>query len=273
MKKPQIFEYIDYRAFLKDMYTYRKKRDSFFSYRYFSRKAGFASPNFLKLVIDGQRNLSSTSILKIARGFGLNDNQRDFFENLVLMNQAQEHNERNHYYQKMISARGYKKIHKIAKDSYAYFSKWYYPVIREILGFGIKDISPEQIASLLRPSITANEAQAAMNLLVRLKLIRKNKEDIWEPAHPDISTGPEVKSLVVTNFHREMLKLATASIDNIPALERDISALTLSINRERFPELKSRIIAFRKELLEMTGQEQKPDQVVQVNIQLFPMSK
>ena len=112
MKKPLVFEYLDYRIFLKDMYAYRKKRDQYFSYRQFSGKAGFASPNFLKLVIDGQRNLSPASILKIAKGFNLKGTQRDFFENLVLMNQAQEHEQRNYYYQKMISIGGFKKVHK-----------------------------------------------------------------------------------------------------------------------------------------------------------------
>jgi uncharacterized protein (TIGR02147 family) len=110
-------------------------------------------------------------------------------------------------------------------------------------------------------------------LLNRLNLVQKNAHGMWEQTYQDISTGPEVRSLVITNFHKEMLRLADASIDNVSAQERDISALTLSINRKNFPELKSRIVAFRKELLELTGHDQKPDQVVQVNIQVFPLSK
>ena len=189
--------------------------------------------------------MSHTSILKIARGFGLKGNERDFFENLVFMNQAGEHEERNHYYQKMISAKGYKIIHKIAQDSYAYFSKWYYPVIREILRFQIDKLTAEKIASLLRPRITVAEARAAVKLLARLDLIRKNGNGIWEQTDQDITTSPEVRSLVVTNFHKEMLQLADAAMDDVPARDRDISALTLSLSRESFPELKSRIIAFR----------------------------
>ena len=162
MKKPLVFEYLDYRSFLKDMYAYRKRRDRVFSYRYFSGKAGFASPNFLKLVIDGQRNLSHTSMLKSAKGFGLKGNEREFFENLVFMNQAGEHEERNYYYQKMMSAKDFKKIHKIAKDSYAYFSKWYYPVIREIIRFQIDKLTAQKIASLLKPKISVAEAREAM---------------------------------------------------------------------------------------------------------------
>jgi len=273
MKKPLVFEYLDYRSFLKDMYAYRKQQDKYFSYRFFSGKAGFASPNFLKLVIDGQRNLSHTSILKIAKGFAIKGSQRDFFENLVLMNQASEHEQRNHYYQKMMSISGYRKIHKIAKSQYEYFSKWYYPVIREIMRFNIDDLSADQVARRLNPKITAAEAKSAITLLARLNFIRKNAHGKWEQADKDISTGAEVRSLVITNFHKEMLRLAQNAIDHVPAEDRDISALTLSIKRENFSQLKSRIIAFRKELLELAGNDQEPDQAVQVNIQLFPLSK
>ena len=117
------------------------------------------------------------------------------------------------------------------------------------------------------------EARGAIKLLSRLNLIQKNSNGVWEQTDQDLTTGPEVRSLVVSNFHKEMLQLAGASIDNVSAEDRDISALTLSISRESFPELKSRIIAFRKELLEMAGQDKNPDQVAQVNIQLFPLSK
>ncbi len=54
-----IFTYTDYRAFLHDAYTHAKATNPAFSYRYFAKKAGFSSPNFLKLVIDGVYNLIS----------------------------------------------------------------------------------------------------------------------------------------------------------------------------------------------------------------------
>jgi uncharacterized protein (TIGR02147 family) len=56
-------------------------------------------------------------------------------------------------------------------------------------------------------------------------------------------------------------------------MRRDISALTLSIRRENFSELKSRIISFRKELMELASGEENTDWVVQINIQLFPLTE
>ena len=50
MDRPSVYDYLDYRSYLADMFHYRKHKAGRFSYRYFSGKAGFASPNFLKLV-------------------------------------------------------------------------------------------------------------------------------------------------------------------------------------------------------------------------------
>lgn len=76
MGQPVVYDYLDFRAFLKDLFVYNKERRGNFSYRFFSRQAGFASPNFLKLVTNGQRNLTNTSIAKIAKGFKLKKQER-----------------------------------------------------------------------------------------------------------------------------------------------------------------------------------------------------
>lgn len=273
MNRPSVYDYLDYRSYLADMFHYRKADASYYSYRYFSNKAGFASPNFLQLVINGKRNLTNASIAKVAKGFGLKKKEREFFEFLVFMNQATAHDEKNHYYRKMISIVGNNNIGTIAKDQYDYLSKWYYPAIREILPVEAGVVSPEQIAAKLNPKITVKQAEAALKLLEKLKLIRKSPDGSWEQARRDISTGPEVKSMAVGNFHREMIQLAVESIDRFSSSHRDVSGLTLSIRRESIPELKARIISFRKELMELAGVDENPDMVVQINIQLFPLTK
>lgn len=272
MERPIIYDYLDYRNFLKDMFQFRKIKDRYFSYRYFSNRSGFSSPNFLKLVMEDLRNLTVTSIAKVAKGFGLKKQEREFFENLVLMNQSNSHDEKNHYYKKMISVKGYADAHKIDKASFTYFSKWYYPVIREIIILHKDHDTPEKIANLLNPKISVKEAERAIKLLEDLQLIRKSKTGKWEQCSSVVSTGPEVKSLIVGNFHREMIKLASESIDRHPSEKRDISAITLGINKDKIAEIKSRIAAFRKELLNYACDNENPDQVMQINIQAFPLT-
>ena len=270
--RPNIYDYMDYRAFLNDMFRFRKQKDRYFSYRYFSGKAGFSSPNFLKLVIDGKRNLTNTSIAKVAKGFGFSKQERESFETLVFLNQAKDHEEKNYYLKKVMSIKGYNNVRKIEKKSYEYFSKWYNLAIREIVMFGGRNFTSEQIAAALNPKITPREADKAINLLLELGLIKKDKDGLWEQSDPALSTGPEVQSLAIANLHREMLKLASESLERYPANERDITALTLRVNSGGMEELKRRITQFRKELLESALVEEDTDQVIQINIQAFPLT-
>lgn len=272
-EKPNIFDYLDYRSFLCDTFNYKKQKNHHFSYRVFAGKAGFSSPNFLKLVITGQRNLTNESIGKIAKGFNLNKQEREFFENLVFLNQASSYDEKDHYYNKMMSINGYLKSHKLDKSSYIYFSKWYYPAIREIAGFKDRNITPEEIAKLLSPSITVKEVEKALKLLQELGLLRKDKDGLWEQPDKIVMTEPEVKSLVIANYHKEMMKMGMEAIELYPSHERDISAVILSVKKGRIKELKERIIAFRKELLKLACEDEESDQVIQINFQAFPLTK
>ena len=70
------------------------------------------------------------------------------------------------------------------------------------------------------------------------------------------------------------MKRATESMELIPAAGRDISSLTLCLGPSGIEGLKTRIQAFRRELLEFAEAEDDKtrEQVVQVNLQLFPLS-
>lgn len=273
MATPLIFNYLDYRSYLRDMFEHHKRKDKKFSFRYFAHKSGFASPNFIQLVFDGKRNLSLESLSKIAKGFGLKKKEREFFEILVFMNQAKTHDDKNHYYQKLMAIKGPSGVHHLDKASYDYFSRWYYPVIREVIRFKGGALDEPEIARRLTPPISLSQTAKALEVLTALNLIRKNENGLWEATDTAVTTGPEVESLVIANFHREMLAMAKEAIERFPREKRDISALTLSINETSILELKKRIALFRKELLQFACSEKESNQVVQINFQLFPLTE
>ncbi len=273
MNRPSVFEYSDYRAFLREMFQYKKETTPGYSHRYFARMAGFASPNFLKLVIDGQRSLTSASISQVAKGFKLKKPEREFFENLVYMNQTEDLAEKDHYYRKMIAIRPRDGIKKIDQAQYDYFSRWYLPVIRELAMFGDRSQTVEEIAGRLDPPVRVKDVETALDRLMQLGLIRKDAQGRWEQTDTLLSTGSEVKSVLIANFHREMIRMADTAIERFPAAKRDITALTLSIGKNRLPELKQKIAEFRQEILKSFAEDADPDQVIQINIQVFPVTR
>ncbi|MFW6241358.1 MAG: TIGR02147 family protein, partial [Thermodesulfobacteriota bacterium] len=71
----------------------------------------------------------------------------------------------------------------------------------------------------------------------------------------------------------EMIRLASESMERFPSEERDITALVLSVRPDRMGEIKQKTAEFRKALLEIATETEDPDQVVQVNIQVFPLTR
>jgi uncharacterized protein (TIGR02147 family) len=172
VQAPNLFQYYDYRQFLKDFIEYKRITGTKYSYRYFSLKAGFSSTNFISLVVKGKRNLSSESIGKIAKGLKFNKQERSFFEDLVFMNQAASHEEKDHYYQKMLSSTPFSKLRMLGKSSYEYFSQWYNPVVRELVEIVPHPIDPQLIAALIMPRIKPSQVEASIELLKKLDLMR-----------------------------------------------------------------------------------------------------
>ena len=71
-----------------------------------------------------------------------------------------------------------------------------------------------------------------------------------------------------------MIDLGKESIDTIPATQRDISSLTFAVSHSMFEHIKEKLILFRRELLEWCEKNNdNPEYVCQLNLQLFPVSQ
>lgn len=268
-----IFEYMNYREFLRDAYAEKKEAHSFYSYRLFSQKAGFSSPNFLKLVIDGKRNLSKESAFKFAKGLNLNIAESDYFENLVFFNQSKTLDSKNSYLARIMKYRRRTDPKKIEESEYAYYSAWYNPVVCELAtAIDFKD-NFAKLGEAVIPQISGVQAKKSVKLLTTLNFIKKTETGLYAKCTATLTTGPIVRSIAVANYHKAMLQRAAESIERFPATQRDISSLTLRVSEKRYKEVIDRIRIFRKELLDTADVDGKPDKVVQINFQAFPLSK
>lgn len=266
-----VFNYQDYRKFLKDWYAHAKKSRRGVSFRTLSQKAGFASPNFFKLVMDGGRNLTEDSLSKFVVGLGLNKQEQDFFRNLVFFNQAASHDKKDFYYQKLIQSRKLGELKPIQKDQYDYYSTWYHPVVRELLQATPK-ASAQSIASRINPPLSEAQVEKSLLLLEQLGFIQKNAQGSWEQKEKLVTTGPESDSLVLLNYHQNLLGLIRERLPILPSDKRDISALTLGIKKENIPVLKKKIQEFRQEILKLVSGDAEPDAVYLLGLQFFPVT-
>lgn len=271
--KVNLFHYLDYREYLRDWYQEAKAKHSGFSYRAFAKKAGFQSPNFLQLVIEGKRNLTQASLSKVAKGLGLNKQEGEFFENLVWFTQAKTHGEKDRRYRDLLQSRKFSTVKPMEKEQYEFYSTWYHPVVRELVLSKEFDGTPEWLSSKIHPAITPQQAAKSLELLEKLQFLKKGKNGKYQQTSSVVSTGAEVKSLTLMNYHQGLLELSRDLLAELPPPDRDISAMTLGVAKDRLPQLKREIQEFRQRILKMVSLDNQPDEVVQLNVQLFPLTR
>lgn len=173
MALEHLYDYDDFRKFLNDYFEEQKKLRAAFSHRFFAAKAGFSSSSYCLNVIRGRFNLTPKSIEKIAKAMDFEPLQKDYFEALVQYNQAEQVEKRESAWEKIVQIRKRIEFTHITTREQAYFSKWYYPVIRELAVSSDWNGDFMKLARMLDPQITTDEARDAIKNLQEWGLLRK----------------------------------------------------------------------------------------------------
>jgi len=269
---PSVFDYTDYRRFLKAYYEYQKRKNPAFSYRYFALKTKVNSSGLLKNVIDGKRGLGRGLIVRYAEAMKLKKKEAEYFECLVDFNEARTVEEKRIFFERLLALRK-PEAHQVQASQFEVYSKWYYTAVRELIGMTPFRGDYAALARALDPAIRPDQAERAIRVLEEAQLIVKDAQGRYRQAQPLITTGPEVESVSVAHYQIACMDLAKEAIDRHDAARRDISTLTLSLSSEGFAMLKEEIVSFRKKLLSLERIFLAPDRVYQLNMQFFPLSK
>lgn len=267
-----VFEYQDLAAYLADVYAWKKSTTPSFSYRAFSRRIGVASPNHLKRVIDGERNLPDPMARTYARALGLTGEAATYFCDLARFCRAKTPADREQAWRAMMHSSRYREAHENDVRFAQYCAHWYLPAIRELAGCpGFRD-DPAWIAKQIVPAIRKDQAAEALDVLVGLELLVRTDEGLTR-GDAMVTTGAETRGVHIRQYHRAMLERAADAMELSPAAERDISAVTLCVSERRVAELKREIQDFRRRLMALAESDPHPDRVVQFNVQLFPLTR
>jgi uncharacterized protein (TIGR02147 family) len=268
-----IFNYLDYREFIEDYYEDKKAGNPHFSFQVFASMAGFGSKSFIKLVIDGKKNLSEKSVEQINRALKLTDKSFSYFKDLVQFNQASSLQLRNFYFERLLSYNKRNSAKVLLLHQYDFYTKWYHNTIRELACAVDFRGDFELLGKMVKPAISARKARQSVALLQKLGLIRRKTGGGYEQADTIITTGMEVRSLAVQNFHQQNLFIAGQSIETVPSSERDISCLVLGLSENGIQKVKGEIHKFQEKILEVARLEKNIRRVYHLNFQLFPTSE
>ncbi|NLD93226.1 MAG: TIGR02147 family protein [Fibrobacter sp.] len=270
-----IKKYLDYRDYLHDYYISKKEANAHFSLRYFGSKISI-DPSHLVKIFQHQRHIGNASIEKIIDHCGFNASEAEYFANLVRFNKAKTTHDSKLYYEKMLSVKGVG-AYALEKHQYEYYTKWYHSAILTFLDFYPFTNDYAALAAKLTPPITEYKARKSIELLHKLGLIKKRAENSdgkkgsWELTHKIITTGQ--RSLAVRSFQESTIELAKESLERHAPEKRNISTVTITVAEKNLDRVNEIITQARENILKLAFDEEHPDKVYQLNIQLFPLTQ
>ena len=265
-----IVEYSDFRQYMLDYYEERKRR-SVFSWREFSKIAGFTSSSYMKVVCDGKSKLSRIGVERTGAAMGLVGFEMEYFRAMVEFGQASTEEKKKAAYENMLAIAKVHKVRVLEGDLFEFYDSWQNPVVRELAPL-MPGATPGEIAKKCYPEISAAEVQQSLNFLTKAGLLKKAGDSSFVQAETSITGTPDATRLALRGMHRQMSKLATPALD-LPVEQRNFSGVTMGVSRESYERIVKVLDECRRQIIAIAADDKDIDQVYRLNLQLFPLSK
>lgn len=272
-ERPNIAGYDDYRVFLADFITHKQEHRAGFSYRRLARLAGIASPNFLRMVVLGQKNMTALLAATVAKALSLSTEEQACFVALVALERAAGEGERELARTALERARRQLVSRTIrTSDIGRVLSSWHHLVVRELAQLGDFEPNGAWMAKRLGGLVTPDQAEDSLCLLLRTGFLRfsEGRFVVDEPVI-DTGDGHEIAGFLL-NAHVETWRVWQKLVAAGHCEERELGLLTIPLPRSMIPELKARVRAFQDELIGWLQNVRGSDALVQVGTYLVPLT-
>ena len=265
-----IIEYSDFRQFLLDYYEERK-RISAFSWREFSKAAGFTSSSYMKVVCDGKSKLSKIGVERVATAIGLTGFELDYFRAMVKFGQAASEETKKAAYRDMLAIAKVHKVRVLEGDLFAYYDTWRNPMMRELAPL-MPGATPGEMAKMCYAETSAQEVRESLDFLTKTGLLKKEKDGRFAQSETSVSGTPDATRLALRGMHRQMAQLAAPALE-LPTNERNFSGVTMGVSKGTYDRIVSLIDEFRSKIIAIAAEDKNIEQVYRLNLQLFPLTK
>jgi len=236
-------------------YAAKKSKNPSFSQRAFAKLIGISS-GALSNIMNGKRKISKKMAMNLAMRLKLTD--RELEEYLAGFQESKENSDtiKNIEYA------------KIQMNEYKAVSEWYHFAILSLVKCDDFKNSPPWIANRL--GLNVSVVSEALTRLQKLGMLQEIDGQLTR-GETKYSTSNEIKNYSLRAAHKESMKLAANSLDQVALEMRDISAITMAIDRTKLKEAKEEIRLFRDKIAAILETGEKKD-VYKMNIQLFPLT-
>jgi len=268
-----VYQHDDYRVFLREFYDHKKRLSLSYSYRAFAEKAGLNSPNYLKLVIDGGRNLTVANIHAFAKALGLARDELAYFEALVLCNQASASGERAFYKRRLdeIRARKPERQVKLSGKDQLIAHHLFPALLLALLGVEADGADAAADALAVRLGISREFAREAVTIIEERGILRREAGRYQVNASHYVFHDP-LPNRAQKRFLRDQMLLSLRALERDYGEQARFFSHTFTAAQAAFPVCVDDVKAFIEEMT-LKCDRMPSESLVQLNIQLFPLRR
>ena len=281
-RSPRLGAYTDFRVYLRDYYDFRRGESSSsrrpYSYATFAAAADIKSPNYLKLIIDGQRNLSPEMSKKFARAMALDKEEGEEFAALVEYGQASEPLERNRRLKVLADLRIAQQLRRgeINVEMWEKVPGWVTWVLHALTDQAGVEFDPDKLCERMRGKARPEEIRRSLERLFNSgELVRDQHSGHVQKGRELISGSETIPVELVRKLQAELIYLGLESLFHDSPQDREFGAQTMALTEDEFEILKFELRQFRKHWakdVSVARKTTKGERVFQLNIQLFAVT-
>lgn len=272
-KLPDIYDYNDFRKYLVDYQSARQCMESEFTKSEFSRRMRLPNTrSYVNDVLKGKR-VSNTFIERFITAMELDRDEAQYFRILVKFNQAERADDRELYFDQLVSLNR-TPVRVLNKKMFIYYKNSYNSVIRALLN--IIDFKDEyaMLSKRVVPPISIAETKESVRLLLDLDLIAPDSNGFLRPTEKTISTPESVKDELIRQYQISCLDRARDSVINPVLPDQIIATNTISISERGYKRILSKIETFRSEIRALVNKDEDPaEKVYQITLSFIPVTK
>lgn len=267
---PSVYDYLDYRLFLKDRLAFLQDANKKHSQRWVAKRAGFKSPQLLSMILSGQRNLGRDKAGDLAKALKLDDAETAYFLVAVELAAADRREAQEELLAKIKIYNQSGVFAPISDEGIEIFREWYFPAVREAVALEGSKGTGEWIAERL--GLTVDAVDEALDVLLDKGFLTQSGDRL-ERSAPSVRTDrKKTYPLILAAYHMKVMERAYPAL-TLPRDRRHFEGLTFAVPRSKLPALKEMIQRFFREVDTLVEAETKREEIYHLHCELFPMTK
>lgn len=244
---------MNFRNYLENELSSRMQKNSQYSLRAFAQALS-VDHSLLSKILNGKRVATEKFIEESGDVLNLTKQQVDFFKTYRCESEAPQ-----------------TEFLEMNEDQFHFLSDWKSFALLELIKADGRYIKDEHISRRL--GITDEETQQCLERLERIQVIKRENGQIFFLKSDNTWMNSEKTSVAKKLYQKKIASLSCEAIDKFDFDSRDHSSLTLACNKKLIPTIRKRIFEFRKELDAFVQAYGDEDEVYQLSVGFFPLTK